>query len=160
MFDLSEGLRQVMRHWTAGVTVVTSKYIGSIHGMTVNSFTSISLDPPIVSVTLANSTRTLEMVKNSGVFAVSILSENQANLSDRFAGKIPEEGDRFAGIDVFTLDSGAPLISNSLAYLDCKVVNTYEMPNSTLILGEVIAAKTGENAPPLIYRNRSYHSLR
>jgi flavin reductase (DIM6/NTAB) family NADH-FMN oxidoreductase RutF len=160
MLNLSENLRQVMRHWTAGVTIVSSKYADSIHGMTVNSFTSISLDPPIVSVTLANSTRTLEMVKKSGIFTVSILSENQAALSDRFAGKISEEGNRFSGVEIFTMKSGAPLISNSLAYLDCNVMSTHELPNSTLILGAVIAAKTDGTGLPLIYMNRTYHSLK
>jgi flavin reductase (DIM6/NTAB) family NADH-FMN oxidoreductase RutF len=158
--DLSEELRRVMRHWTTGVTIVSSSYNGAVHGMTVNSFTSISLEPPVVSITLANTTRTLQMVLDSKVFGVSILREDQADISDRFAGKIKDEVDRYEGIDTFTLINDAPLISNSCGYLNCKVIFTHPLPNSTLILGEVIAADPGKDAPPLIYLNREYHKVK
>ncbi len=157
--NLPEKLRHVMRRWTAGVTVVTSAYNGVVHGMTVNSFTSISLNPPLISITLANETRTLKMVLDSKIFGVSILGENQIEISDRFAGKILEDGNRFEGVDTFTLENDAPLISNSIGYLNCLAIYVHKLPSSTLILGEVIAAAAGLDEPPLVYLNRDYRKL-
>ena len=88
-------LRHLMRHWTTGVTIVTSIHNGNYHGMTVNSFTSLSINPALITVTLANTTRTQRLVLASSVFGVTILSTDQQELADRFAGKIPEEEDRF-----------------------------------------------------------------
>jgi flavin reductase (DIM6/NTAB) family NADH-FMN oxidoreductase RutF len=158
--DLPEDLRRVMRNWTTGVTVVSSIYDGVAHGMTVNSFTSISLTPPLISVTMANNTRTLQMVKNSKIFGISILGESQVEISDIFAGKIHEDGNRFEGIETFVLKNDAPLIANSIAYLNCLVAYAHPLQSSTLILGEVTAAALGNVEPPLVYLNRSYHSLK
>lgn len=155
----SENLRQAMRQWTTGVTVVTSRYGEKKHGMTVNSFTSLSLDPPLVSVTLAVGTRTQRLVEQSGVFGVTILNEDQVEISDRFAGRIPEGNDRFDGLETFELVSGALLIRGGLAYLDCKVVHSYAMPASKLYIGEVQAVQIVPDGFPLIYHNRLYHRL-
>src|SRR5687768_1070432 len=84
----SEKLRRAMRAWTTGVAVVTARYENQQYGMTVNSFSSVSLEPPVVSVTLKQLTHTHDLVIRSGVFAVTILNSEQKELSDRFAGKI------------------------------------------------------------------------
>ncbi len=159
MQALSDSLRQAMRHWTTGVSIVTSQYGDSRHGMTVNSLTSISLDPPIVSVTLANATRTFELVKRSGVFGVTILGAEQASIADRFAGRAAPEANRFEGLDTFSLQSGVPFIRGGLAFLDCRVIFSYPLPNSTLFLGEVTAVDTLQEADPLVYHNRVYRKL-
>ncbi len=155
----ADALRQAMRNWTTGVAVLTG-YAGEIrHGMTVNSFTSLSLDPPLVGVTLANSTRTRDLVEQSGVFGVTILAEDQAEMADRFAGRIPEDEDRMTGVETFTLVSGAPLLSSGLVCLDCKVIQRYPMKNSTLYIGEVLAIHHNRQVQPLVYHNRVYHRL-
>jgi flavin reductase (DIM6/NTAB) family NADH-FMN oxidoreductase RutF len=159
MEDLSELLRDSMRCWTAGVSIVTSIVNGRTHGMTVNSFTSVSLEPPIVTLSMNNGARTQQMVRASGVFAVTILAADQAEISDRFAGKIGEEDDRFAGLETFSLSSGAPLIAGGLAWLDCKVIHTYQMPHSTLFAAQVIAGRVGADQKPLVYHNRAYHEV-
>ena len=84
-----EKLRHAMRAWTTGVAIVTSMYEGQQYGMTVNSFTSISLEPPLISVTLKQLTHTHDLVVKSGMFSVTILTAEQKELSDRFAGKMP-----------------------------------------------------------------------
>ncbi len=155
----AENLRHAMRQWTTGVTVVTSRSGDRRHGMTVNSFTSLSLDPPLVSVTLALGTRTQRLVEQSGIFGVTILHEGQVEISDRFAGRIPEGTDRFDGLETFELVTGAPLIQGGLAYLDCRVVHSYAMPSSKLYIGEVQAVQTAGGDSPLIYHNRLYHRL-
>lgn len=157
--DLGEQLRNVMRRWPTGVSIVTSQYEGVRHGMTVNSLTSISIKPPMIAVTLAHKTRTYRLVKSSGVFGVTLLSEDQAHLSDLFAGKISEDHDRFAGFETFSLVSGVPFLSGGQGFMDCRVVHTFEMQESTLFVGQVAAVRWQTEGSPLIYLNRNYHRL-
>ena len=154
----AEEFKQVMRNWTTGVAIITSEFQGHIHGMTVNSFTSISLEPPIVIVSLANQTRTCELVKRSHVFGVTILSLAQKEISDCFAGKVAENEDRFAGLETFFLGSSCPLISGGLAWMDCAIINEIKLETSTLIMAEVLAAKIG-SGDPLLHHNRDYYRL-
>jgi flavin reductase (DIM6/NTAB) family NADH-FMN oxidoreductase RutF len=156
---VSEDLRQAMRHWTTGVCIVCSRHGGFVHGMTVNSFTSISLDPPIISVTLAKNTRTLHLVQESGRFSISILGVDQKDIADRFAGKVPEEGDRFHGLEIFELPGGLIAIKQSLAWLECKVRQQIPFENSILLLADVTYAGTNSGEMPLVYHNRGYYSL-
>ena len=148
-----------MRRWVTGVSIVTSQSEGYRHGMTVNSFVSISIEPPLVAVTLAVNTRTHSLVKECGYFGVSILSSSQSELSDIFAGRILDGGDRFAGVESYTWLGKAPLIEGGLAGLECRVVHEYPMPNSTLFVGEVLAAGRREEGDPLVYVDRGYHAL-
>ena len=159
MSETPEQLRQCMRHWPAGVTVVTSQFGTERHGMTVNSFTSVSLTPPVVTVTLANDTRTCKMVLDSGILAVTILNENQADLSEKFAGHVAEEGNRFLGVDLFTLTTGAPFLAGGSAFLDCRVRAIHPLDLSTLFLLDVVAAQPSAEYRPLLYFNREYHKM-
>ena len=152
-------LRQAMRNWSTGVTIVTAQHQGVRHGMTVSSFTSVSLQPPIVLVALEQSTRTHTLVSSSGFFGINILSTEQKATSECFAGQECEDEDRFAGLETHSLVSGAPMITGSLAYLDCHVVATYVSGKNTLFIAEVLAAQAGEKAPPLIYYDRKYRQL-
>jgi flavin reductase (DIM6/NTAB) family NADH-FMN oxidoreductase RutF len=154
-----ELLRQVMRHWTTGVTVVTSAVDGMIHGMTVNSFTSISLDPPVVHVSLANATRTHAMVKRSGIFGITLLGEDQKDIADTFAGRTTDDADRFLGLETFSLVTGSPLIKGGLASLDCRVRGSLEVGSTTVFFGDVVASKEQNNHWPLVYFNRLYRGL-
>jgi flavin reductase (DIM6/NTAB) family NADH-FMN oxidoreductase RutF len=159
----SEQLRDVMRHWTTGVTVVSSLFEGVQHGMTVSSFTSVSLDPPLVLVSLERGTRTHELVTLSGCFGVTILSELQQEISERFAGRQTELQDRFAGLNTHTLVSGVPFLEDGLAFLDCKVIWNYESATNTLFVGEVMSALAGPTTAspqhPLLYFNRAYRRM-
>lgn len=154
-----EDLRVAMRQWATGVTVVTSQFETQKHGMTVNSFTSVSLEPPLVLVSLESITKTQQLVRQAGYFGITILGQHQQEISDRFAGRIPDSDDRFKDLPVFNLVSGAPLLHDGLAWFDCKVVSTYEAGNHSVFLGEVLAVRTNQFAPPLIYYDRDYRSL-
>lgn len=156
----SELVRQAMRRWASGVAVVTSRAGAFVHGMTVNSFTSISLDPPIISLSLAHQTRTIALVRESGVLGITFLTEAQQELSEIFAGRTSEDADRFAGLETFTLVTGAPLLAGGLACLDCRVVFSYPMTTSTLFLAEVLAISNIQDGRPLIYFNRGYSGLK
>ena len=155
----ADEFRAVMRHWAASVAILTSSDDGDAHGMTVTSFTSISAEPALVSVSVSKATRTLERIKNSGVFGVTILSTDQQWIAERFAGKDDGLLNRFDNIDTFTLQSEAPLIKNGLAYFDCTVVYQYEMEHSILLVARVEAVEHGKVAEPLIYTDRQYGTV-
>ena len=155
----AEMLRQAMRNWTTGVSVVTTCAEGLCHGMTVNSFTSVSLDPPLVTVTLNRNTRTQALVAKSGVFGVTILREGQEAISERFASRSTEAIDRLAGLQTFHLVTGVPLLKEGLVALDCQVVYAHPLPNSVVYIAEVLAIQQGEPGQPLVYHNRTYHKL-
>lgn len=152
-------LKAVMRRWASGVAILTSGSRLVRHGMTVSSFDSISVLPPLVTVTLSNSARSKHLVDESGNFAINLLSEDHHELSDRFAGRTSDSEDRFNGLDLFYTAYGIPLLAEAMAWLECKVVHQYAMPESTLYVGEVLNALKVEDRPPLIYFNRDYHGL-
>ena len=110
----SELLRQAMRFWATGVTIVTAAHEGIQHGMTVSSFTSVSLDPPQVLISLAQNTRTHDLITHSRNFGITILDSSQQEISDRFAGRVPDDLDRLNGLETITLVSGAPLLKQGL----------------------------------------------
>ena len=155
----SETLRRAMRAWTTGVTVVTATHAGQRYGMTVNSFTSISLEPPLISVTLKQLTHTHELVEKSGEFAITILAADQGYLSDRFAGKIPDVTDRFEGVETDRLLLDAPLIKGGLAWFNCRVVNSIPVGENTVFIAEVVAAQGDGEGDPLVYHNRVFWKL-
>jgi len=153
-----EKLRAAMRAWSAGVAVVTSEHEGRKYGATVNSFTSISLEPALVVVTLQKSSRTHASILKSRIFGVTILSAEQINISHLFAGKTGVE-DRFFGLQTETLVTGAPLLVGGLAWLDCRVAETFDSDHSTLFIAEALAEQVNSNGEPLIYHNREYWKL-
>lgn len=154
-----QNLKAAMRAWSAGVTVVTAVYEDHKHGMTVNSFTSISLDPAMITVSLRASTRTHDLVSKSRAFGLTILSAEQSKISELFAGKIPEIEDRFTDLQTETLVTGSPLIIGGLAWLDCRIVETFDAGENTLFIAEVLAARATGDGQPLIYHNRKYWGL-
>jgi flavin reductase (DIM6/NTAB) family NADH-FMN oxidoreductase RutF len=154
-----ETLKEVMHHWASGVAVITSVCGSARAGTTISSFTSLSLEPPLILVNLASENPTQTMIEQSGFFGITLLSNKQKEISDLFAGYNKEIKDRFNEVKTLTLTSGAPFIEGGLAYLDCKVYDRYELPKSVVIVGEVMNAKLGEAGLPLVYLNRGYLSL-
>jgi flavin reductase (DIM6/NTAB) family NADH-FMN oxidoreductase RutF len=156
----SEDLRQVMRNWASGVTIVTTSDGTQWNGMTVSSFTSISLEPPRVLISLEQTTRTHQQVKQNGYFGITILSQDQASISDRFAGRETKfEDNRFEGLATEILSSGAPFIVGGLVFLDCQLVHSFDTGTHTLFIGDVIAMSSARVGKPLLYFNREYHTL-
>ena len=154
-----EDLRHAMRHWATGVAIVTSSHAGVAHGMTISSFTSVSLTPPQVLISLAHSTRTYSLVKASRVFGISLLAAGQEAISDRFAGRLSEADDRLSGLDTLTLVTGVPLLRDTLAQFDCRVIATFTSGTHTIFIGGVLAVGSNEQGSPLLYYDRAYHSL-
>lgn len=152
-------MRAAMRLWATGVAVVSSLHDGVRHGMTVSSFTSISLEPPLVLVSLSKEARTHDLVQRSGAFGVTLLNQAQQQISDRFAGRTSEGQDRFDGLESFTLHTGASFLQGGLSFLDCKVIAAQDIGDHTLFIGQVIDLQVGPDGAPLVYYNRGYRRL-
>jgi flavin reductase (DIM6/NTAB) family NADH-FMN oxidoreductase RutF len=148
-----------MRNWTTGVTLVTANDADGPHGMTVSSFTSVSLEPPRVLVSLERNARTHRMVETSRAFGVSILSETQRDLAERFAGRIDDGEDRFADLEYGLTPNGVPFVLGSLAFLECRVVEAHPAATHTLFIGDVMGGRQLEDSSPLVYFHRDYHRL-
>lgn len=155
----SEQLRQAMRAWTSGVTIVTASHGGERHGMTVSSFTSVALEPPLIIISLQTVSRTHNLINQANAFAVTILAAGQQDISDRFAGRLEDTADRFTGIETETLVTGAPFIKGGLAYLDCRVAQAIAVGTNTLFLAEVVAARGNGRGKALAYHDRKYQKL-
>jgi len=155
----SKALRMTMRQWATGVTVVTTVAGDERAGMTVSSFTSVSLEPPTVLVCLNKESYAHALVKRSGIFAISMLGVGQEALSDRFAGLDPAVTDRFEGLNLTTAQTGCPLLPGAIAWLDCIVRSEHDTYTHTIFIGEVVFARRDAERAPLVYHNRSYHTL-
>jgi flavin reductase (DIM6/NTAB) family NADH-FMN oxidoreductase RutF len=152
-------LRKVMRQWSSGVCVVSTQFQEISHGMTVSSFTSVSLDPHLVAISLMKNSRTHDFVIDAGNFGITILSSAQKKISEIFAGQIPDYENRFEDLESWTMTTGAPLLKGGLAYLDCKLTTVYDYGTNSLVIGEVLDAKVGDGGMPLLYFNQRYHQL-
>jgi flavin reductase (DIM6/NTAB) family NADH-FMN oxidoreductase RutF len=154
----SEAYRDALRHFPAGVTIVTIKSGDAIHGLTVSAFASVSPDPPLITVIIDHRHYAHELLEQDGaVFAVNILSEEQEHLSNRFAQKIE---DRFALGNWTTAVTGAPVLADASAWLDCRLYSRHHAGTHTIYVGEVQAtAVPNEDERPLLYWNRSYQKL-
>jgi flavin reductase (DIM6/NTAB) family NADH-FMN oxidoreductase RutF len=135
-FDQKE-LRQVFGSFVTGVTVVTATLPnGQTKGFTANSFTSVSLAPPLVLVCLANTSNNFEDFKNNDSFAINILSEQQQEISNTFASPVE---DRFAQVSTSVATTGAPIIDDCSAWLDCSSYECYPGGDHIILIGEVKA---------------------
>jgi flavin reductase (DIM6/NTAB) family NADH-FMN oxidoreductase RutF len=155
----SDDLRQWMRQWASGVTLVTAQDGRGPHGMTVSSFSSLSLDPPLIMVSLEQGARTHQMVRQGGRFAVVMLRAEQQDLAERFAGGVADGDPRFDGVPYRLSPGGAPIPDVRLAYLDCQVVDSYPGGTHTIFIGQVTGGETDDSGAPLLYYNRGYRRL-
>jgi flavin reductase (DIM6/NTAB) family NADH-FMN oxidoreductase RutF len=154
-----ERLRSVLRLWASGVTVVTAQHQGVLHGMTVSSFSSVSLDGSLVAVNIERRTRTHRLISESGSFAICILQAGQRDLAQRFGGALPDHADRFSGLDYSLGELGNPIPAGCLAAMECKIAAAHPAETHTVFLGEVFAVQFAEAGTPLLYFNRKYRQL-
>jgi flavin reductase (DIM6/NTAB) family NADH-FMN oxidoreductase RutF len=160
MVSTADDLKLVMRRWVSGVAVLTCREAEHWQGMTVSSFTSVSVVPPAVTVSLANATRAKAIVESTGFFAINILASVDEELADRFAGRSGDQEDRFRGVEVIAGVEGIPLLLTALAWLTCRVVQVFPFQESTLFIGEVISCETRQQGAPLVYVDRKYRRLK
>mgnify|MGYP002641433831 CR=1 FL=1 len=148
--------RDIMGRFATGVTVVTTRYKnGDVTGMTANAVMSLSLDPPLVVVSVDKTATMHEALVDGQCYAINILARDQGHLSNRFATPGPKD---FSDLDMTDGESGAPLLGGTLGYLDCKLINTFPAGDHDMFVGEILTGQLGEG-DPLIYFGGQYHSL-
>jgi flavin reductase (DIM6/NTAB) family NADH-FMN oxidoreductase RutF len=155
----SQDFRDVLRHFPSGVTVVTIKSGDQVHGLTVSAFASVSPKPPQIMIAIDHSHSAFPMLESKeAVFAVNFLGHEQSDLSNRFAW-IKDE-DRFDDIVWDTAATGAPILKDTVAWLDCIVKTSISTETHTIYIGEVVASSVQKaDHPPLVYWNRGYRYL-
>ncbi len=134
--------RQVMGHFTTGVTVVTTQFQGKPVGVTVSSFTSLSLDPPLVLICIDNNSQTLQVFRESMIFAVNFLTQHQVHLSRCFATPSQERFDHFCHASYHTAATGAPILDDVLGFVDTRLVAEYPGGDHVIFVGQVEAMGT------------------
>ncbi len=111
--------KKAMSQFASGVTVVTTRHGNVPIGITASSFSSLSLEPPLVMVAIHKKLFTHGVITDCGFFAINVLSANQLELGMRFAGQRPEIQDRFADLQTFTAATGSPILPGGMAWVDC-----------------------------------------
>jgi 3-hydroxy-9,10-secoandrosta-1,3,5(10)-triene-9,17-dione monooxygenase reductase component len=136
-FD-SKDFRTVLGHFPTGVTIVSGLHDGRPVGFTIGSFTSVSLDPPMVGFLPQTDSDTWAAMAQGATFCVNVLSRDQADLCWKFA-KSGDESARFDGVKWHPAPTGSPIIDRAVAWIDCTVEQVYEMGDHYFVLGRVVA---------------------
>lgn len=159
--DPTAAFRKAARRFASGVTVVTTRLpTNEVYGLTVSAFATLSIDPLQVLVSIRTGNRLTAMIRESGIFAVNILREEQRSISQYFAqaGRPTCIGD-FPEIPCRVVITGAPVIEDCLAYFDCRLAAALPGGDHTIFVGNVVTAD-GNEGEPLLYYNGDYRGLR
>jgi flavin reductase len=156
----TNSLREVMAQFATGIVVLTAGGDEG-HGMTANSFTSVSLDPPMVLCCVSRAARMHEAITAAQAFAVSILGAEQRELAKYFTDwRRPRGMAQFDSVDwVDGPLTGSPLLTGCLAWLECKLVSVYEGGDHSIFLGEVLHSSRGANPQALLFYGGGYHEI-
>jgi flavin reductase (DIM6/NTAB) family NADH-FMN oxidoreductase RutF len=147
-----------MRNFPSGVSVLTTALEGQRIGVTIASLVSLSLEPPLVGVSIGRELAVHELLRDAGTFAVSILRGEQAALAAHFARGVPPIA-LWEGVGVREGPNGLPLLAEALAWLECQIVDEHAVGDHTLFVGEVAAAEEGPSGTALVYREHGYHAV-
>lgn len=148
--------RAALSRFPSGVTVVTTRdRNGTLHGITVSAFCSVSLDPPMVLVCIEKTTSSHSALSATGVFVVNILSEHQRDLSEHFASQLTN---KFSNVNYKTGIDGLPVLNDVAASLECRVEQAYEGGDHTIFLGAVEEV-TVNDVRPLAYLHGDYRAI-
>ncbi|MGN0064691.1 MAG: flavin reductase family protein [Nocardioides sp.] len=148
--------RDVLGQYCSGVTVVTTVLDGKPEGLTCQSFTSVSLDPPLVAFLPTKQSRAFAAIRRSGHFCVNFLADGQEGVSNAFASRNVE--DKFAGVDWTVSQSGSALLGGAVGYVDCTVHQIHEAGDHYIVLGKVVDLGVGGDVDPLLYFRGKYRS--
>lgn len=148
--------RKAMGRFATGVTVVTTGVDGEVHGMTANAVTSVSLEPMMILLCADKSADSHDILSRAGVFALNILSEDQQEISNRFANKDTTDAHGLEGVPYTIGETGAPILEGTLAYVDCRTVSEQEVGDHTIFIGEVVDAGFEDSGSPLLFFGGQY----
>jgi flavin reductase (DIM6/NTAB) family NADH-FMN oxidoreductase RutF len=149
-----------MGSFPTGVTVVTVASDDGMHGITVNSFSSVSLDPMLVLVCLNEASRAVGLIERAGAFVVNVLSAEQRDVSRWFASQYrPAGSTMFDGVPFEPGVTGCPVLVDAAASFDCRLRQSHRAGDHLVVLGEVVALAHRPQLEPLIFHAGSYKSL-
>lgn len=152
-----QAFKNILACWTAGITVVSVSSDSDWQAITVNSFASVSMEPPLICMNIANRLDTRQYIAREGHFAISILSDQQLELGKRFAGFFDDKFDnRFDGLSCQTTRDGDPIIPDCMAWLSCGVEHYLNVGENTMFIGTVLAGDWTTDKLPLLYHNRQW----
>ncbi|MFG3595643.1 flavin reductase family protein [Bradyrhizobium sp. RDI18] len=156
----SDDFRNAMRRLTGGVSVITAGLGWDISGMTVTSVSSLSVDPPALIVSISREASSWPLVRRYGFFGVNILTPDQIDIAERFAGQEGLKGaDRFAGAGWTKRVSGVPLLAGALAAIDCAVEDIIERHSHAIVIGRVLDIAVSERTAALAYWQGQYVAI-
>ena len=148
----AQELRRVMGHFATGVTVITTKdQDGAPNGLTANAFMSLSLDPPLILISVDKRATCYPCFALQSGFTVNFLSEDQEEISRRFATK---GIDKFAGLRWQEGTNGAAILGGALGYVECKIVKCYEGGDHTIVVGEILNVHANGERPLLFFKGK------
>ncbi len=150
--------KSAMRRWASGVSILTTRREGGILGITVSSFCSVSLEPPLVLVCIDRKTRSHALIETQRCFAVNVLKVGQERLSELAAGHSGEHGNWLESEPHRKAETGAPILSDCLGWFDCVLETSHQAGDHSIFLGRVVAAGHAEGRP-LLYFDGGYHKL-
>jgi len=153
-----DDLRALMRRFPSGVAVVTVDTDEERLGLTVGTLVSLSLEPPLVGISIAREAAMHELLRRAGGFALSLLAAGQEAVAQHFARGVPPIA-HWHGIAHREGASGAPLLEGALGWLECRTWAEHDAGDHTFFVGEVLGAELGTAAPPLLYLDGRYRSL-
>ncbi len=151
--------RSIIGHFATGVTVITTAAGNRLQGMTANAVSSLSLDPVMVLICVAKSTHTHRVLGEGRVFTVNILGAHQEDVSRIFAKKAEPEVGSLRGRRFRIGDTGAPILEDCLAFLECRVMNVFDGGDHSIFLGRVVSEGVVEEMPPLLFYRGEHHTL-
>lgn len=151
--------RRVLGAFATGVTIVTTRAGDKVHGLTANAFCSVSLSPPLVLVCVNKNAQSHEVIMQGKCFAVNILSADQRHIAERFAQEALSSAARFDKLELRTAITGAPVLGESLGWVDCKLTASHDGGDHTIFVGEAVALGGGEKESPLLYFRGEYQIL-
>jgi flavin reductase len=149
-----DGLREVMRRYPVGVSVVTVDREGERLGLTVASLVSVALEPPLVGISISSQAALHELLRAAGGFGVSMLGADQALLAQHFARGVPPIA-LWRGIE-FVEGSRGPLLAGAVGWLECGLEAEHEAGDHTIFVGRVERADQGADGPPLLRLGGEY----
>jgi flavin reductase len=148
-------LREVMRRFAAPVAVVTAAVDGERFGLTVGSLVSLSLDPPLVGISIGKDSSSHEPIRRAGAWTASLLSGAQANVAQHFARSGVPPVALWDGADVRNGSRG-PLVNGALAWIECRTTSEHDAGDHTIFVGEVESTELGFPGPGLVYRGGEF----
>ena len=147
-----ENFKKTLSTFATGITVVTTKYNSMLYGKTINSFSSLSLSPPLVLFSLDKKSSKLEIFKHSKTITINILSKKQQIISNNFAKKNPDWNE----IEYDITKNGNPIIKNCVSNLDCKIIDKLKKGDHIIFVCKVLQVINNNKLKPLIYFNSKY----